>query len=93
MTSMREINYNVDGRKISGKSNLGKIQMDLIQVCLTKRPENLSKMQDFLVTNPNMMDTPMMYSNLEQVGISYQQALHQIDGLQNTQNIGIGIVR
>ena len=93
MASVGEMNYNVDGRKISGRSNLAKIQMDLLNICIEKRPDKLVQFGEFMVTNPNMMDQPNMYRGLEKVGIYYKEVMAHNMSKLNDQKINMGIVR
>lgn len=62
------MNYNVS-RNETGKSQLASIERaylkSLAGKSLTK--EQLDQIESMLVTNPNMMDNPLMYQGLERV--------------------------
>lgn len=95
MTSIREMNYNVDGRNLSGKSSLGKIQQDLLQLYLQKNPtlEQLQNFGRFLITNPNMMDQPNLYRGIENVEFYFEQALRETMEKQNSSVTYRGMAR
>lgn len=68
------MNYNLSAREENGKSELAKIESAFLKSLsggsLTE--EQLEQIEAYLVTNPNLFDSPSMYSGLEQVGLEFQ---------------------
>lgn len=67
------MNYNVS-RNGTGKSQLDKIERAYLKSLNVKTltAEQLEQIEAALVTNPNMLDHPEMYSGLEQVKAEFQ---------------------
>lgn len=67
------MNYNVS-RIETGNSQLDKIEMAYLKSLAGKNitPEQLEQIERILVTNPQMMDQPELYSGLERVEMEFQ---------------------
>ncbi len=78
------MNYNVSARNETGKSELASIERAYLKSLAGKSltPEQIEQIEAHLVTNPNMMDNPSMYQELEKVKAEFQllkQSLVQVD--------------
>ncbi len=73
-----EMNYNLDARNVTKKSNLGDIQKMLIDLFFKKNHLTDEQISDFaanLYTNPAVFDPSIDYSSLEQVGPYFNECL------------------
>lgn len=67
------MNYNVS-RAETGKSQLASIESAYLKSLVGKNltAEQLKQIGSMLVTNPNMMDNPVMYQGLERVRAEFE---------------------
>ncbi len=86
------MNYNVS-RAETGKSQLASIESAYLKSLAGKNltAEQLSQIESMLVTNPNMMDNPTMYSGLERVKAEFEMLKNSI--LTNSTSIAENYTR
>lgn len=73
------MNYNVS-RAETGKSQLASIEKAYLKSLAGKNltEEQLNQIESMLVTNPNMMDNPMMYQGLERVKAEFEMLKNSV---------------
>lgn len=82
----KKMNYNLDARNVTKKSNLGDIQKMLIDLFFKKKNLTDEQISDFatnIYTNPDEFDPDIDYSSLKEVGPYFNECLKNYQQLNH----------